>query len=283
MPLRKKNNYQRIYKSTFILLFIICACDKKLDNKVRTGDLLMNQFSMDEIEAISSSKIFFAHMSVGYNILEGILDIQEHDNRFLKINIKELSDDNKIDVTGILHKKIGNNGSAKLKFDAFNDMLINQGLGSEIDIVMLKLCYIDINEDTNIKNIFNDYLKTIDDINKCFPKLKIIHATVPLTTHSIGLKERLKNIIKSDISNVKRNQYNNLLRNKFADSDMVYDLAKIESTYANGDREHYKYEGERIYSLIGQYTYDKGHLNHLGRSLAAKELLRVISKVAMIK
>jgi hypothetical protein len=270
-----------IFKYTLCLLFIFFACRERIDTGSMIGDLKMDQFSNGEIEAISNCKIFFSHMSVGNNILEGISDIQQRDPRFLKININQVSSTSSIDKKGIFHKEIGNNGNAKLKCDTFRDILVNQNLGYKIDIAMFKLCYVDFNENISVEDIFNHYVKTIEEIRNKFPTLRIIHITTPLTLHFTGLKSWLRNIIKGDIYNVKRNQYNNLLKERFKESDILFDLAKIESTYSDGGREYFKYKGNIIYSLIDQYTYDGGHLNHTGRTLAAKELLTVILKLVM--
>ena len=72
-----------------------------------------------------------------------------------------------------------------------------------------------------------------------------------------------------------------MLLNKYNNSDIIYDLARIESTYQNNKREFFKYQNKKYYSLIKEYTYDGGHLNQYGRKLVAQELLKVLLKIAV--
>ena len=86
------------------------------------------------------------------------------------------------------------------------------------------------------------------------------------------------NLIYGDIPNVKRNEYNALLKSEYEGKDPILDLAAVESTYPDGKRESFEHDGKVVYALIPGYTYDGGHLNEIGRYRAANELLKVLSE-----
>jgi hypothetical protein len=126
-----------------------------------------------------------------------------------------------------------------------------------------------------------------------------MHVTIPLTVHSWGPKDLLinlskgklrtvkhilyilkRNLTEGDIANVKRNEFNALLIDKYNAVDPIYDLAKLESSLQNGKIVSFKHNGMDYYSLAVQYTDDGGHLNKLGRYYAAKELLMTLSHIS---
>ena len=73
--------------------------------------------------------------------------------------------------------------------------------------------------------------------------------------------------------NIKRGQFNDMLRKQYDGKEPVFDLAKIESTLPDGRRVTFTKDGMTYYSMVPDYTYDSGHLNELGRKIAAEQLL----------
>jgi len=153
-------------------------------------------------------------------------------------------------------------------------------MGSPRHIAFFKFCYVDIEDDANVKEVFDYYINTMDQIKKEYPDLKLIHVTSPLYVHAMGIKGFVKRILKPDISNVRRNEFNQLLTDKYKDSEPIYDLARVESTLHDGRRVTFEHKGKEYFSLASEYTYDGGHLNETGKFHAAKELLTVLSKIA---
>ena len=232
------------------------------------------------VKTLTAKKIFFGHASVGNNIIDGIRDVIVDDQRLQSVNIVKLSSGYSINGPGIYHDKNGKNGYPRIKIDAFKKRIEN-GLGENVDIAFFKLCYVDINKETDVKEIFNYYSETMDNLKKTFPSVTFVHVTTPLYAHAWGLKGFIKNLLRGDPSNIKRNKYNELLRNKYEGNDPIYDLAALESTLPDGKRASFTHEGEEFYALAKQYTYDGGHLNETGRYLAARELLRVLSEISL--
>ena len=203
-----------------------CSEKPRTENKNEKIDANM-------IKIVKQKKVFFGHQSVGYNILSGIESLTT------EINLHELDKIENIDTPGIYHAKIGKNGFPKSKVDAFIQKLRENDFGNKIDVAFLKFCYVDFNKDSDIHDIINYYIKSIKLMSHEFPKLRIIHVTVPLTVHSYGIRNYIRTLIFGDISNVKRNQYNSLLINIYKDSAAIYDLAALESRYPDGTRESF--------------------------------------------
>jgi hypothetical protein len=92
------------------------------------------------------------------------------------------------------------------------------------------------------------------------------------------LKSVLRKITGRD-ANVRRNQFNQLLKETYAGKDLIFDLAQIESTRPDGSQSYFLRGTQRIYTLAPDLTNDGGHLNEFGRRAAVRELLSLLSNV----
>ena len=91
----------------------------------------------------------------------------------------------------------------------------------------------------------------------------------------------IKNLFKTDLANIKRNQFNTLLRNANFIHNNYYDLAEIESTLPNNKRVSFTYENREYHSLASIYTSDGGHLNEPGRLKTAFYLLKKLVDISL--
>lgn len=262
------------------LILLIGGCGKKMDVKDIDIQAKLAEISDGSIDSLAEKKIFFAHMSVGYDIIDGIRSIQEKKSRFEEIKIIEIDETMNVNRPGIYHKKNGKNGDAKSKFDAFREFLKNEKFTNKFDIAALKLCYIDFMPEIDVDEILNQYTKCVQEVKKSNPSTKILHMTTPLTVHAKGIKGWINIMIKGDIVNYRRAVYNKKLHELYQGTAPIYDIALVESTYPDGSREEYSYKGNMIFSMIEEYTTDGGHLNETGKKLAAAEFLRVLTNMA---
>lgn len=76
-----------------------------------------------------------------------------------------------------------------------------------------------------------------------------------------------------------RDTFNDMIRNEYAGRAPIFDLARIESTYPDGNRECINMDGKIYYALAGVYTDDGAHLNNLGSKVVAAELLVLLSSL----
>lgn len=260
----------------FIVIILSSGCQKKIDQH---SLLLVKKMALsnEEIAELLSTKIYFAHMSVGYNILSGLQKLIAQDPRLGNWKIQDLATGGKIEAPAFYHSRNGKNGDPKSKCDAFRNFLLENNLGEKLDIAFFKFCYVDFNRDTDVEAVFDYYCLMMDSIKMQFPELQIIHVTTPLTAHAWSLKGWLKNLLRSDIPNVKRNRFNALLEQKFQPLDPIYDLAEVEARLPEGKLTTFRYHGQNYLALAAEYTDDGGHLNETGRLFAAQALLNTLA------
>ena len=236
-----------------------------------------SEFAAD-VAAVSSKRVYFGHQSVGGNVLAGLDDLQ----RSLKgpvIRVGEIGAVDGQDGHGILlHTAIGKNEDPVAKCQDFRSVLGR--LQGNVDVALFKFCYIDFSDQSDVDEVFSTYARTMDDMKQQYPDVTFIHVTAPLRTVDRGpgvwAREMLGRPNRQKIANVRRNEFNRLVRERYA-ADPIFDLAAVMSTYPDGRRETFTWGGQEYYSLVPAYTYDGGHLNEVGRSYAAAGLVRSIA------
>ncbi|MCP4748625.1 MAG: hypothetical protein GY874_21185 [Desulfobacteraceae bacterium] len=261
-----------------IISFLIISCVSENSAGVPEGGYKKLSEVPDAIWAkVAKMKIFFGHQSVGFNIIDGINDIMK-DNTKINLNIVETLDISQYEDGVFAHFRVGENFKSLSKIEHFKKIVLNNK-NKNLDLSFLKLCYVDINKNTDIKKIFIQYQNAMGQVSK---EVKILHFTVPLQTNQTTWKTCLKSLLgRGDrweyADNIKRNEYNNMLLSKYKNTRQFVDIAKIESTYDNGKREKFKANGKQYYSMIKEYTYDRGHLNEISRQKVANELLLALA------
>jgi len=239
-----------------------------------------NMLSDQQVASLTAKRIFFGHQSVGNNIIQGIRDLASVDPQ-LKLNLVKSSDPQSVSGPAFVEFEIGQNGNPQSKIDAFAAVL-DKGVAAQGGIAMFKFCYVDIESSTNIPKMFVGYRNGISTLKARYPSLKIVHVTVPLTTvepaSKAWIKRLLGRVTLQDV-NVKRNEFNNLMRQTYAGIDAIFDLAEVESTHGDGSRSYFTRGNEKIYTLAPEFTADGGHLNEVGRRVAAARLLFILAQL----
>lgn len=269
------------------LLFLIAACgDKTMDTMEQR--LQSRAVPGTEWKKLAAKKIYFGHQSVGYNIIDGIRNIMKS-NPAIGLNIRETADVSAFNNGVLAHSPNGENVKPKSKVDAFVKTM-DSGLAKQVDIAFFKFCYVDFNKDTDITDLFRYYALAMDALKKKHPKVIFLHMTVPLTTEGelLGIRTRVKEQVKmimgretelqqSIDANIKRNEFNNLLRKKYGSSDII-DLEQFESTNTDGTLYTSVKGGVKHNLMVPAYTYDGGHLNDLGKIVIADRFLTRLLK-----
>ena len=80
------------------------------------------------------------------------------------------------------------------------------------------------------------------------------------------------------LENMRREEYNTLLRSKYQGREPLFDLARIESTNPDGTSAFADWNSVRIPQLSNAYTEDGSHLNPLGRIHAAKSFVKLLAE-----
>lgn len=235
-----------------------------MTNPVHAADPVLHA----SLQRVAHERVFFGHQSVGANILQGV---------------KELSVKEGVPVF-IKDQFVPENGDPLRKLASFKAFV---GTGSKYDVALVKFCYVDINANTDAAALFDQYRRAINELRARNPRTIFVHATLPLTTVQTGPKAWVKRLIGRSpygtVENVRRDEYNRLLRATYAGREPVFDLARIESTAPDGTLVTVTWNGLTAPALSPAYTEDGGHLNARGRLLAAREFLTVLAQASSQK
>lgn len=277
----------------FIILLFLFGCQQSQNqgsninsmaqNKNYTGgqlmsDILDNKISIKDIpvekwQELYGKKIYFGHQSVGYNIFDGIKGVLA-ENPQIKLNLVEGK--NPLGTAFFAHSPVGINENPKSKTEDFIELL-DSGLAENVDIAFHKYCYVDVNNSLTAKQIFTNYKNEMDKLSKKYPEINFFHFTMPLTSVQTGPKAWVKKLLGKPLggvkANMKRNEYNELLKNTFSEDGNVFDIAAVEALKPDGSLQTFTVDGEKYLSLYPDYTSDGGHLSQEGQKEVAEKFL----------
>ena len=241
----------------------------------------MDNVSAAAWDKLAGKRIFFGHQSVGYDIMDGVGAFLK-ENPSIRLAIVETTDSSRFTSPVFAHARVGRNTDPGSKCEAF-ERYMDSGIGSRADIAFFKFCYVDINRDTDVGKMFESYKATVRRVKTKYPRLTLVHVTIPLTSSDYTLKVQLKSFVKGILGrkdeNVGRGEFNERIRKEYGGSDSIFDLAAIESTSPAGDHVAVTYQGNKYPSMYSGYTTDGGHLNNEGKRVAAVGLLQTLLRV----
>lgn len=246
-----------------------------------TADGAASDITAAELTKLARTRVFFGHQSVGQNVLDAVPAV------FAAHGVQAPPMKERRTETGpqggfIADAYIGENEKPLLKIQDFAAQL-RGGMGKEVDVALMKFCYIDIMVDTDVDALFTTYRDTIAALEREFPGVTFVKVTVPLTTDP-GVLGRLKTRLGGSDrfgrgENVARERLNALIRREYA-QDHLFDLAAIESTRPDGTRNAGQAAGRQYFSLHDGYASDLGHLNTDGAKRAATALAKVVAEAS---
>jgi hypothetical protein len=256
-------------------MFGVAGCGTGSSDIRKATVSLLDSVSSQKWQKLAGRKIFFAHKSVGYNIVEGIAEIEKSEPR---IGVRLLESKNPADFQSpvLAHAENGKNGDPIGKLAAFRTSM-SSGIGDKVDVAVIKFCWADFTADTETDELFAAYKKTMTELTTAYPHVTFVHVTVPLTITQAGVKAWVKSAIGRPVfglqENAVRNRYNELIRHEYKGHEPLFDLASWESTGPDGSEQTYKAEGGAFHELNHRYNSDGGHLNSDGRQWIAGHFL----------
>jgi hypothetical protein len=238
-----------------------------------------HQFPLTDTQrkTLEHEYVFFGHQSVGDNVVEGLRDLLAEDPR-LHLTIVRSDVPHRTSSPAFVESHIGQNTDPASKDRAFRQIM-NSGFGAAGGIALYKYCYVDFGPSTDVARVFDEYRKTIEDLEQQYPALKVVPVTVPVRTVEAAAKAWVKNALGKNTerdNSIKRNDFNAMLRHHFG-SRPIFDLAAVESTREDGSRVYFLQNEKTVYTMAPEYTTDGGHLNEIGRRAAARQLLEVLA------
>jgi hypothetical protein len=199
-------------------------------------------------------KWYFAHASVGENILEGLAELHKADPNTYPI--RAIPTEGNCPTTtepGVIYEHNRGNPSWRAKFDGFHSAVSKEWHSPLVNVAVNKLCYIDQHASLRY------YLNSMTSLEAACPQTVLVFTTIPLT-------------VAEDGDNYLRNAFNTRLREWCrANGRILFDLADLEAHDPDGAACQFNYRGKVCQRLSKHYTVDGGHLeNSQGRQLVAK-------------
>lgn len=230
--------------------------------------------SRTDLDRTAKLRIVFAHQSVGQNILDGLRTLVAEQGSGLRILETRRPPAGE---PGLFHFKVGQNGAPEGKIQDYVQTVSSDP--ADIDVALLKLCFIDFNAASDPRRLAQDYADAIQRLQAARPQTRFVAITAPLTTVQTGPKAWIKRLLGQSPagydSNLRRQAFNDVLRQRFP-HNRLFDLARLEST-AGGAPIGFEVNGQHVEALDPALSSDGGHLNARGARLAASALVHFLS------
>lgn len=258
---------------------MVVACSANRSHFAGEASRPEYNLSPRQVSTLNSLRVFFGHQSVGRDILEGVREIIAT-HAGLHLQVVHTDRPGSLPTPALAEFELGANGDPPSKNRQFAE-IVSRGIGQQGYIALLKYCFVDVRSGTNVNKVFADYRELVDQLQSAYPKLLLIHVTLPLTVVEPGPKTWLKSAMgrpnpRND--NMQRDLYNRLLRSTYP-ANRIFDLALAEATLPDGSRSFFPASGRHIDTLAPIYTDDGGHLNAIGRRRAALALLQTLGEL----
>jgi hypothetical protein len=188
-------------------------------------------------------KWFFAHASVGDNMMSGIESLHAANPTYYQFTRSSVTDTPPATMqSGVIYDCLRGNPGWQAKVDWFSNYVNNGWCYPKVDVVMNKFCFVDPNAGLNY------YLNSMTTLEAAHLHTFFVYATMPLTTNE-------------DADNYARNIFNDSLRDWVrANHRILYDIADIEAHDTNGAEQTFIYSNSVCQKLFAGYTDDGGHL-----------------------
>ncbi|MGN0065014.1 MAG: hypothetical protein ACI379_12300 [Nocardioides sp.] len=235
--------------------------------------------STDDLRAVAGHRVFFAHKSVGYNIVDALPGVYEDAG----LEAPRLDESREAPAgPALVHVANGENGDPLGKIAEF-DRTMRAGMADEVDVAVLKLCYVDFREgEVDVDEVFAAYRETLAALSRDYPEVAFVAATSPLTTERGPMGKVRAALGRGDTlgpeHNVVRERFNVLMRAEYTEPGTLFDIAAVQSTDADGDRVAYERDGSRYYAMDSTLASDPGHLNAAGGRVAASAFLATVAQ-----
>jgi hypothetical protein len=279
-----------------VLAVTVVVADRwSKENSIPIQGNVASAITTADLTAVARTRVFFGHFNVGMSVLDAIPGVYA-DHGVSAPPIEQGRAEPGPNGGFIAHKFIGEDvvEGGKTALEDF-DRTMRGGMGRQVDVALMKFCWGDIANSTDVDALFARYRDTMAALERDFPDVTFIHVTVPLTTEPglfTELETRLKILIgrrqvRGPRANVARERLNALIRGEYAGRHL-FDLAAIESTKPDGTRVSGSYDNRGYFALYDGYGSNEwgtlndgwGTLNAVGAKIAATAFLEAIAQAS---
>lgn len=217
------------------------------------------------IDNVAKLRVFFAHASIGNNIIDGMEALHASDSA--KYPLIAIQDDSKppdVTIDGYLYEYYRGNPDWTEKLNTYSTYTINGWRYPTVNISMNKLCAID--EET----AWETYLDSMIRLETMYPDTIFVYFTIPYFT-----EDRHSN--SNSISNV----FNNELRSWIAEQDnkVLFDIADLEAWSPEDIHQTFTQNGVTYETLYNGFTNDGVHLDATASQRVAIGLYSLFGKI----
>ena len=249
------------------------------DPVVRSEAYAVPAPTADQLAAVAETRFFFAHQSVGESLVAALPEVFEAGGVDAPPTVV-LGDAVPEGSGVVIETMIGDNGDPIGKVAEF-DRILRGGLADQIDVALLKLCFVDIHADTDVEPVFEAYRDTLASLERDFPDITFMYSTVPLM-HERDLFLRAKRLLGrgaefDPIHNVTRERLNALLRAEYGGTGRLFDPATMEAAGTVGKVETLGSSEGEFLALRGGLATDSGHLTPEGAVLIGGGLVAALA------
>jgi hypothetical protein len=228
---------------------------------------------------IGARTVYFAHQSVGADIVAGVESLKR--DHSLPLRIVRATDPSTISDPAFVHFFVGQKRDYASKNAALL-RLLEAPTRAHQPVVVFKYCHGDIKSPDDGNAMFEAYHDTVDTIQFEHPDVTVVHSTIPLALvaeNAVKSGARLFLGLHSERElAVARHRYNELLRTEFGGTEPIFDIAKLQATRQDGTIERFAFGGAFIETLAADNTSDGCSLSACAQTVAAAELLEVLSE-----
>jgi len=223
------------------------------------------------LATVAGKGLWFGHQSVGLNLLSGTQRLLDR-NWGEEPVILATSDPARMGPGVLAEVGLGENYFPVGKIDAFQAAMGSGApvqVGDKVDVAMMKFCFVDFYDSAgywatgSVAALFARYQAAVAAVRAAHPGLTVVHFTVPL----VHVDEY------PYPGNDRREAFSALVRSTYGGGEPVFDLARLESTRADGVTRCT--DASQVPALCPEWARpgDDGHLGVAGQDMASHALV----------
>lgn len=231
--------------------------------------------------SLAGTRVWFGHQSIGRNVLEGVRALGAPAAGQGATVVAPADSAATTGAPLIVEFGIGENGKPLSKLAGFAAALDRLPADAH-GVAIFEYCFLDITAQTDVEALFARHHADLAAMRARHPGLTFVHMTAPLTADEPLARRFVKGVLGKPTSrdaNARRSAFNRMLRQAYAGEPM-FDIARVESTHADGSRVVVAARRDTVFALAPEYTDDGGHLNAAGQRAAAAAFLEALASVA---
>ena len=237
------------------------------------------------LKAALKKRVLFVHDAVGADITAAFAQVYQQAN-LPAPQVARWSQVTRTKGPVFAEVGAGRDGDTRAKLGTFAQ-LVNDAPQRSIDVALMDFSSADVSADTDIAALFNQYVATMDSLEGAHPDITFVYTTVPVTTEN-SWKQMDAGAVTGLLgatqpmwqSNIARERYNALVRQRYASSGKLFDIAALQARIKGNKVAAKQHEGDSFYVMYpGLASNDGRRLNATGSSRLATELARTIEAV----